>query len=435
MAENPKTIDRTPTRTGRPASLSQTRKDGKPTNSRKQTLKKKKIFIYQVKRGGKIVEGYQNAYNRQEVLRNLQRLGFQVKSVRRYYDFKFRAPSNEIIGFVSTSARLLEQKLPYGEVLQIMSNNTKNSNMKNALRTILLDLKNGIDSREAFIRQGKIFGPHVALMLGIASKSGDMTSIFRNIAALVERQAEFKKSLVSAMIMPAITSVTVLGAIVFYAVYLVPKMMHMLGDLVDETPSLTALTMQFSTFAAANYVWITIVGLALLIGAYSYLLTERGKLFRDMVIIRIPYLGGILRNTSTEIFCRVLSIMYTSSSENIEAIQIAAEASGNRYLTHRIRTVTVPSMLKYGTELGKAMAIANFFPDIFLSRFSTASDTGSVKETAEQLADYYKLENQFALKNLLSMIEIAITIIIMAALVFLTLLSTETASININPTM
>jgi type IV pilus assembly protein PilC len=127
--------------------------------------------------------------------------------------------------------------------------------------------------------------------------------------------------------------------------------------------------------------------------------------------------------------------MYTSSRENIEAIQVASEASGNLYLAHRIKTVSIPSMLKYGTELSRALDAAGFFPDIFISRFNTATETGAVKDTAIQVADYYQLENQFSLKNLMSVIEISITLVIMIALIFLTILSTETASINIQPTM
>ena len=114
---------------------------------------------------------------------------------------------------------------------------------------------------------------------------------------------------------------------------------------------------------------------------------------------------------------------------------MAAEASGNTYLSHRIRTVTIPSMLKYGTDLGRALSAANFFPDVFISRFGTASETGAVKDTALQVADYYQMENQFSMKNLTGIIEISITVVIMMALVFLTLLSTETASLNIQPTM
>ncbi len=416
-----------------PPSRSAETKDPKKTAAKKLPVRRKKTFMYRVQKGTKTIEGYQTAYSRQEVLSNLQRLGFKIKFVRRHYDWKFRAASNEIISFVSTSARLLEQKLPYAEVLQIMSTNVRDKNMKGALRNIITDLKNGVDSKDAFMRQGKVFGEHIALMLGIASKSGEMTPVFKSVAKLVERQAEFKKGLLSSLIMPAVTSVTIVGAIIFYAIYLVPKMMDMLGPLMAEVPPLTAATLRFNDFMKENYIWMSVVTILGLIGFYGYLLTEQGKLMRDKIIIRIPYAGNILRNTSTEIFCRVLGIMYTSSSENVEAIQIAAEASGNAYLAHRIKTVTIPSMLKYGVELSRALDSANFFSAMVISRYNTASETGSVKETSVQLADYFQLENQFAMKNLLSFIEIMITVVIMVALIFLTLLSTETASINIQP--
>lgn len=397
--------------------------------------KKKKVYRYSVRKGTKTIEGFQNAHSIDEVKRNLSRLGFEIKYVRRHYEFQMQAASSEIVSFVVTSSRLLEQKLPYSEVLQIMANNTKDKFLKGALRNIILDLKNGVDSRDAFAKQGKVFGHHVALMLGIASKSGEMTSIFKSVAILVERQAEFRKGLISSLVMPAITSLTVMGAIIFYAVYLVPQMMEMLGPVMAETPPLTAWTIEMSDFLKGNYGWMTGVFFITLAAFYGYLMTEAGKLMRDRLIIRIPYIGNILRNTSTEIFCRVLGIMYTSSNENIDAIQMAAEASGNTYLSYRIRTVTIPSMLKYGTELSKALSAADFFPDVFISRFSTASETGAIKDTAIQVADFYQMENQFSMKNLMSFIEIVITFVIMGALVFLTILSTETASLNIEPSM
>jgi type IV pilus assembly protein PilC len=398
-------------------------------------MKRKKTYNYRVRRGARVVEGYQTAYSKSDVQQHLRRLGFEIVFIRRHYDIQFKAASSEIVSFVSTSARLLEQKMTYTEVLNIMVNNTKDKALKNAIRNIILDLKSGIDSKDAFMKQSKVFGEHVALMLGIASKSGEMTSIFKSVALLVERQTEFKKSLISSLVMPMVTSLTVFGAIIFYAVYLVPRMMDMLGPMMAETPPLTKMTMDFNEFLNGNITWMSIVGIASIVGFYGYLMTAKGKLMRDKVLISIPYVGNIFRNTSTEIFCRVLGIMYTSSRENIEAIQVASEASGNLYLAHRIKTVSIPSMLKYGTELSRALDAAGFFPDIFISRFNTASETGAVKDTAIQVADYYQLENQFSLKNLMSVIEISITLVIMIALIFLTVLSTETASINIEPTM
>ncbi len=395
------------------------------------SVKKKKNYFYRVRQGKKEVTGYHTAYSRQEVVSALTRVGLKVHSVRREFDFRFAAASNEIVSFVGTSARLLEQKLPYNEVLHLMANNVTDKNLKNALREILVDLKNGVDSREVFIRQNKVFGIHTALMLGIASKSGDMKSIFKSVAQLVERQAEFKKGLLSSLILPGVTSLTLVGAIAFYVIYLLPKMANMLGPLMGELPPLTASTLKVSEFLQAHMTFILVGSVLLIGGIYAYILSPKGKYQFHRYVIRVPYIGKILQNTSAEIFCRVLGILYTSAGENIESIQLAAEASGNSYLSAQIKTVAIPMMLKYGTELSSALEATNFFPEMFLSRFKTASETGAVKDTAVQLADFYQMENQYAMKNLVSIIEVTISLVIMAALMFLTMLSSETASIDI----
>jgi type IV pilus assembly protein PilC len=95
--------------------------------------------------------------------------------------------------------------------------------------------------------------------------------------------------------------------------------------------------------------------------------------------------------------------------------------------------VAIPTMLKYGTEFWKAMEMTNFFPEMIISRFRTAAETGSVKVTSVQLADYYEMENKYAMKNLVNVIEVGVSLVIMVSMVFLTLLSSETASIKIQP--
>ncbi len=276
---------------------------------------KKKTYVYRVKRGSRYVDGFQNAYSRDEVIRALESLRFDVQSVRRVFDYKGRAPINEIVSFVGTSARLLEQKIAYAEVLQIMSTNVKNRYLRGAIKDILNDLRNGVDSREAFIRQGRVFGEHNALMLGIASKSGDMVSIFKSVSKLVERQAEFKKGLTSSLLLPAVTSLTLVGAIGFYALYLLPQMVQIMGPLLTEIPPLTQMTMDVSEFIKGNYIILLLAIIGITGGFYAYIATAEGKYNLHRYLVKVPYIGGILRNTSIEIFCNVLGIMYTTAGE------------------------------------------------------------------------------------------------------------------------
>ena len=98
------------------------------------SIKKKKKFYYRVRRGTSFFDGYQYAYARDEVTSALKSLNFEVKVVRRQFDFQAAAPASELVSFIGSSARLLEQKLPYNEILQIMSTNVRNKHLRNALR-------------------------------------------------------------------------------------------------------------------------------------------------------------------------------------------------------------------------------------------------------------------------------------------------------------
>ncbi len=396
------------------------------------SVEKKKAFSYRVLRGTTQIDGVQSAYSKAEVAAALEKLGFTVKSVSRFYDVRFAASSDEVVTFIGTSAKLLEQKLPYNEILQIMSTHVRDKNLRSALKAIVRDLKEGVDSREAFVRQGKVIGHDTALMLGIASKSGDMTMIFESVAKFVERQADFKKGLISSMILPAVTSLALIGALVFYVMYLLPKMVDLLAPVMGEMPPLTAFSMEVSEILRENLLLICFTTAALLGAFYAYIMTLNGRIWFDKLTVRIPYIGRILKNTSSELFCRVLGILYTSG-ENIDAIHHAAESSRNRYLEKQIKTIAIPTMLKYGTEFWKAMDMTGFFPEMIVSRFRTAAETGSVKATSVQLADYYEMENRYAMKNLVNVIEVGVSIIITLSMVFLTLLSSETASVKIEP--
>ena len=396
------------------------------------SVDKKRSYSYRVLRGATQIDGVQSAYSKDEVVTALGKLGFKVKSVRRFYDVQFAASPDEVVSFIGTSSKLLEQKLPYNEILQIMATHVRDKHLRGALKAIVRDLKEGVDSQDAFLRQGKVIGHDTALMLGIASKSGDMRPIFESVAKFVERQADFRKGLMSSMLLPAVTTAALVGALVFYVMYLLPKMVEMLKPMMGEMPPLTAFSLELSDILRENIIAICFLAAAGLGAFYTYINTVNGRVWFDKWVMRIPYIGRILRNTSSEIFCRVLGILYTAG-ENIDAIQHASEASRNRHLEKQMKTIAIPTMLKYGTEFWKAMEMANFFPDMVISRFRTAAETGSVKATSVQLADFYEMENRYAMKNLVNVIEVGVSMIIMLSMVFLTLLSSETAGIKIEP--
>jgi type IV pilus assembly protein PilC len=159
-------------------------------------------------------------------------------------------------------------------------------------------------------------------------------------------------------------------------------------------------------------------------------MTDRGRFIVDRYVWSIPVIGSLLHKTSIEIFCRVFYALYSGAGENIDVIRMAAEACGNRYMESQIKSVALPLMIQKGAGLTEAFEATGVFTKTAIARFHSGAETGTVKTTALQLAEYYEKETTYKMRNAIDFIQLAISMIIMVVLTALTIVSSETATMK-----
>ena len=401
-------------------------------NLKIKKIEKKSTYLYKIQKDNdKPIKGDQKAFSKLEVKNALTKLGFKVLSVnKKLFDFSFNPPPSEIVSFVKISAELLEQKLPYSEILTLLMGDMQNKTLRETLKEINNELKRGADSQEAFMKYQSVFGKFTAYMLGLASKSGNMTEIYKATAKFIERQLEFKKSLRSALITPAITMFILFLTVIFYIVYIFPETARLFVRFGVELPPMTAFTLMISDFLSDNTTLVAALIIIPLIILWRFLKTKKGKFMYDKFILKVPYIGNLIHKTLIEIYSRVFYTLYSGSAESIEPIKIAAEATGNLYFEAQIKNVAIPLMIKKGVGLTEALKASGVFTETALSRFHSGEETGTIKNTSLQLANYYETETVYRLKNLIELIQVFIAMIIMVVMIALTLVSAETATIS-----
>ena len=141
-----------------------------------KSIEKKVTFIYKIKKGNEIpTKGEQRAFSKDEVVQALTKMGYQVISVNKYlFEWDPKPPQQEILSFVKISAELLEQKLPYSEIMTLLVNDLENKTLRETLKQINNELKKGSDSQTTFLKHERVFGKFTAYMLGLAAKSGNI---------------------------------------------------------------------------------------------------------------------------------------------------------------------------------------------------------------------------------------------------------------------
>jgi type IV pilus assembly protein PilC len=397
-----------------------------------KSIQKKITFIYKTKKGNEApIKGEQRAYSKEEVTQALVKMGYQVISVNKFlFEWDPKPPEQEVLSFVKISEELLDQKLTYSEIMTLLINDLENKTLRETLKQINSELKKGSDSQTVFIKHERVFGKFTAYMLGLAAKSGNMTEIYKATAKFLERRMQFQKDMRSALITPAITMFILMLAVLFYVGYIFPETAKLFLKFDIPLPPMTAATLVMSDFLMNQWYLVLIVlfGPLILIGWWKK--TPAGTLFFARYVMKMPIMGSLVHKTNIEVFCRVFYTLYSGSADSIEPIRIAAEATDNAYFEQQIKKVAIPMMISKGAGISESFAAAKIFTDTAISRFHSGEETGTIKNTALQLANYYESETVFRLKNVIEMIQVFIAMVIMVVMIGLTLVSAETATIN-----
>jgi type IV pilus assembly protein PilC len=402
---------------------------------RLQSLEQKTTFLYKVRKGKEAaLLGEQKAFTADEVRRALEKMGYNVLTIqRKFLNFRMKPPSKDIVMFIRLSADLLREKLPYDEILNLLSNDIDNKSLKQCLREITQDLKDGKDGAEVFGKQAEVLGKFPAHMLGVASKSGNMVEIYESTAKFLERNEEFRKSLKSALVMPAIVVAALIAAVLFYIAYVFPETAKMFLKFDIDLPPMTSATLQMSNFLQRNAMYI-LGGLAGIIVVLIRMATSpKGRLWMSRYMIKIPVIGPLMHKTSIEIWFRVFYSLYSGSGENVDAIRIAAEACRSPWIEKQIKEIAIPMMLKEGQGIVEALEKTGVFTKNALSRLRSGAETGTIRETSIQVANYYEKETTYKLRGIIDLIQVFIALLIMVVMTAITVISSETAVIRPKP--
>ena len=399
-----------------------------------RSLDQKSIFLFKIRRNGKTpIQGEKEAYNKEELERALIKMGYKVEWVRKkWFDFKGGVPNNEIVTFIRLSSDLLKQKLPYDQILTLLYEDTQNKRLREIIKEIQKDLRDGKEGHEVYQKHEAVFGKFACYMLSVASTSGNMAQVFESTAKFMERDAQFKKNMRRALLMPAIAFLSVIAVLLFYVGYIFPAMAEMFLEFDIRLPPMTAATLDVSNWLQSNWIIITLAFVLPIVGFVMYIRTPQGRLWFDKNLIHIPVMGDLMHKTSIEIFARVFYTLYSGAGQNIEVIRVASEACRNSHIEKQVKDISIRMMLEDGAGLIESMEATKVFPETALSRFRLGAESGALKDNARQLADYYEVQTTYKMDAAIDVINLGINLTILIVLVFITIVSSEAALISPN---
>lgn len=280
---------------------------------------------------------------------------------------------------------------PIEESLRTISRQSDRPEVRGIVSRVADAVVEGRRLADALAREPRSFPPLYRAMVAAGESSGSLPDILERQSVLLERQAAMRSKLLSALAYPAILTLVALGVVAALMIAVVPRVVEQFDNVGQQLPLLTRIIIAISSFMA-NYWW----ALLLLIGGALALLSVAlqrpdTRLVIDRFLLRLPFVGRLIRDLHAASMARTLSTMIGSRLPLIEGLRLTAETVHNRAL--RVASQGLVEAIRRGGSLSGGLGRAGVFPPLLVYLAASGESAGRLELMLARAADY--LEREF----------------------------------------
>jgi general secretion pathway protein F len=314
----------------------------------------------------------------------------------------------------------LTQVSPLEEALRTISRQSEKEHVRQVISETHAGVLEGRRLSEAMLREPRSFPPLYRAMISAGESSGSLPDILERLAGLLERQAEMRGKLLSALAYPIILALVAILVVTGLMVSVVPRVVEQFDDASQQLPTITWVVMSISAFLAKYY--LVIFGVLVLLN-FAFIFAFRNENFRmmfDKILLRLPFIGRLLRDLNAARLARTLSTMVSSRLPLLEGLKLTRETVSNRVL--RKANDDIVEAVRGGGSLSGAMRATGVFPPLLVYLTAGGESAGQLDMMLSRAADYLEREFDNFTSAALSMLE-PLIIVVMGGLVAVIILS------------
>jgi general secretion pathway protein F len=334
--------------------------------------------------------------------------------------FRKKKLNNKQLTLFTRQLATLVQVSPLEEALRTVSRQSEREEVRRILGNVHGAVLEGRRLSEAMGREGASFPPLYRAMVSAGESSGTLGPILERLADLLERQAQVRGKVLSALAYPVVLSFVAAFVVFALMIFVVPKVVEQFQDVGQELPWLTRAVIGASNFLAGWW-WALLIGLVLAIVLSTRALREENLRFGfDRFLLRLPLLGRLQRDLHAARLARTLSTMVASRLPLLEGLRLTTQTVHNRVL--RKASEDIAESVRTGGSLSGALKRAGVFPPLLVYLAASGEASGRLDVMLERSAEYLEREFDSFTSTALALLEPAI-IIIMGAVVATIVLS------------
>lgn len=331
-------------------------------------------------------------------------------TIKRFSEFG-TIPSSQKVMFSKQLATLIGAGIPISQSMHILEEQTDNKKLKAAISEIASDIEGGLSLSTAMERQKHIFSPLYASMIKAGEVGGILDQTLEKVADEIEKEHELVAKIRGAMAYPSVILLAMLGVVIYMITNIIPQIGKVFSEMGGQLPATTRFLMGTSKIVSSYGIFIFAGLIAFFIFARRVIKKNPEVRYHwHQFLLKIPVIGKLIKKLNIARFTRTLGSLMTSGVTVLEAMEVSSDAIQNEVFKREIKEAA--EKVKNGSELAEPLKTSKVFPIIVPSMIAVGEETGTMDTILKKLSDFYEKEVDNTVKNLSSLLEPMMMIII-----------------------
>lgn len=387
------------------------------------------LFSYSAKsKEGGIVEGTMEAMDRFALSRDLRTRGLLPLSIseqgatlsgriNQLLDRFSKVSVAEQIIFTKNLSGMIKAGLSLYRALLVLQKQTKNPTLNKILISISTDINAGGTLSSGLAKFPKVFSKLFISMTRAGEESGNLAGALSDIGLNLEKSHSLTKKIHGALIYPGVimSAMVVIGVLMF--AFVVPTLASTFKELGVVLPTSTRVLIFFGNFFSNNLILTFVILICASFGLVSLFRAQFMAKYIDFAVVRFPLIKNLAKELNTARTARSMSSLLASGVSITRAVEITEDVVQNIYYKKVLNEAK--TLVEKGSPFSQAFAAnVNLYPIMMSEMIQVGEETGKLSDMLTQIASFYEEEVENKTKNLSTIIEPLLMVVIGAGVGF-----------------
>ncbi len=293
--------------------------------------------------------------------------------------------------------------VPLRDALDTIGQDLEQPALQKAVLEMVGQLNDGKSFSQAVASHPKIFNVMFCGLAKVAEEAGKLPQTLQQLADYLERTDKLQRRIKAMSAYPMFIAGFFVVVCLIMTLFILPQFTDIFGGFGAELPIFTTIVFSVNNFFVNHIIEIFVIVLVVSTALIIYGRTPAGGYRKDKIKLALPYVGDLALKYVLARFCRSLAIMVHSGVPISTALEICAEATGNRVLERTV--LDVRDRILTGHGIADSLAQSGVFPGLIVRMVSVGEDSGQLPEVLEKVADLYEDQVEVSIMTTMALFE------------------------------